>query len=301
MLQVTIDAFSGRPNPSFIISNPEEVKDLLKEISRNRGSITDVDVGYSGLGFRGAIFEVLSDEEDQAFDLPPTFKVGGGSQNDAKGLEIVERLIRSMSNYTPAAPSDMPITFDSTLEGYLLELLDQTVPTGTITEGDGIAPVSPPLPDVTCYIERGRFNPGFWNASDVIRRNNCYNYASNWRTNTFAQPGRGAGAIYTSLTCAEVTRAALADGLNRRFDCFPDTEKPRWLMALVVAPGYDYHWYRLHTQEEGFWGHKPGGTAARNTDNRGVVITNPETCDRGPYTEFCGYFYGCKTQRNKIR
>jgi hypothetical protein len=146
---------------------------------------------------------------------------------------------------------------------------------------------------VTCFIERGKFNPGFWNAAGVIGRNNCYNYASNWRTNTFAQPGLGVGQMYTALTCPEVTKAALADGCHRRFDCFPDTEKPRWLMALVVGPGYDYHWYRLHTKEEAFWGHKPGGTPARNTDNSGLVITNPETCDRGPYTDFCGYFYSC--------
>ena len=37
------------------------------------------------------------------------------------------------------------------------------------------------------------------------------------------------------------------------------------------------------------------GTAARNTDNNGVVITNPETCARGPYTDFCSYFYAGKS------
>jgi hypothetical protein len=150
-------------------------------------------------------------------------------------------------------------------------------------------------------IERSAFNPGFWNDPSVIGRNNCYNYASNWRTNTFAQPGRGAGQMYNALSCPEVTRAALADGCHRRFNCFPDSEAPRRLVALVVAPGYDYHWYRIHTAAEGFWGHKPGGTATRNTDNSGRLITNPEFCDRGPYTQFCGYFYTCKSQANRIR
>ena len=32
-------------------------------------------------------------------------------------------------------------------------------------------------------------------------------------------------------------------------------------------------------------------TAARDVDNGNVLIVNPETCNRGPYTEFCGYFY----------
>jgi hypothetical protein len=152
---------------------------------------------------------------------------------------------------------------------------------------------------VTCFIEFGAFNPGFWNNDANVRsRNNCYNYASNKRTNTFAQPGRGCGQMYTAITCAEVTRAALCDGLHRRFHCFPDQEKPRYLVALVVAPGpgfVDYHWYRK--QKEGFWGHKPGGTAARNTDNSGRVIMDPQTCDRGPYTHFCGFFYTCRSQR----
>jgi hypothetical protein len=173
----------------------------------------------------------------------------------------------------------------------------------TSSQADGITPAVPPAPQaapaITCHIEVAPFNPAFWNNSSVIGRNNCYNYASNRRTDTFAQPGRGAGQMYTALTCPEVSRAALADGCHRRYDCFPDTEKPRWLMALVVAPGQDYHWYRL--SKEGFWGHKPGGTAARNTDNNGHVITNPETCARFPYTDFCGYFYSCKTQQNRIR
>ena len=81
----------------------------------------------------------------------------------------------------------------------------------------------------------------------------------------------------------------MADGLVKRCQCLPPSEYPRRLMALVIAPGWDYHWYRH--QRGGFWGHKPGGTAARNVDNGNVLIVNPETCNRGPYTEFCGYFY----------
>jgi hypothetical protein len=65
----------------------------------------------------------------------------------------------------------------------------------------------------------------------------------------------------------------VADGCHRRYVCFPDSEKPRRLVALVVAPGFGYHWCRIHSAAEGFWGHKP---AARNVDNNGQVITNPE-------------------------
>ena len=148
---------------------------------------------------------------------------------------------------------------------------------------------------MTCTIELGAFNPGFWNDPAYIGRNNCYNYASNRRTNTFAQPGRATGHQASVMACRDVITGALSDGLHRRFNCFPDSEKPRWLMALVVAPGFDYHWYRK--QKEGFWGHKPGGTPAKNTDNNGAVILNPETAARLPYTEFCGYFYPERANR----
>lgn len=92
-------------------------------------------------------------------------------------------------------------------------------------------------------------------------------------------------------------KAALSDGAHRRYDCFPDSEAPRWLMALVIWPGYDFHWYRKH--KEGFWGHKPGGTAAKNLDNSNQIIYNPEKCNRGGYTQFCGYFYACRSMKIK--
>lgn len=140
-----------------------------------------------------------------------------------------------------------------------------------------------------CKYEVSQFNPAFWNNSAVRLDNNCYNYARNWRTDTFAQPGRAHGAQTGTMSCPTVTTAAMADGLKKRCDCLPQKEYPRRLMALVIDPGFDYHWYRH--QRGGFWGHKPGATAARNVDNSNVVITNPETCNRGGYIDFCGYFY----------
>lgn len=304
MLRMTIDVFSGRPNPSFIVTG-QDADELLKDISRNRGALTDVNAGYTGLGFRGVLVEPLSDELASALNLPTEFKVGGGdSQSDSKSFELAERIIRSMRKFASSSPlADSPVQFDADLEEFLLDQLGNTAPESPgsgQTANDG-SPAGAPLPpqDITCQIEKGKFNPGFWNTPNVQPYNNCYNYASNFKTNTFAQPGKGAGAQYTQLTCPEVTRGALADGCHRRFDCFPDGEKPRWLIAMVVAPGRDYHWFRL--QQEGFWGHKPGSTPAKNTDNNGAVITNPETCARAPYTDFCGYFYSCKTQQQRIK
>ena len=44
----------------------------------------------------------------------------------------------------------------------------------------------------------------------------CYSYSSNYRTDTFAQPGRAAGAMYTALICASVRPAAIADDLSAK-------------------------------------------------------------------------------------
>ena len=57
--------------------------------------------------------------------------------------------------------------------------------------------------------------------------------------------------------------------------------------VLVFGPGRDYHWYRQDST--GCWSHKPGSTAVRNVDNAGSTISDPMTCNRGPYTDFCTY------------
>jgi hypothetical protein len=135
---------------------------------------------------------------------------------------------------------------------------------------------------------RPNFNPGFWNNdSNRKRNNNCYNYANNKATNTFAQPGRAAGQ-YPSMSCAAVHRAAVADGLEP-ISGYPSTVLGfKTGVALVVAPGYDYHWYRLDAN--GTWTHKPGQTNATNRDSSGNVINDPRTANRGIYSDFCGFY-----------
>jgi hypothetical protein len=287
MIQIAADIFSGRPNPTWVVEL-DEAKDLLQEISQNQSVITPVDQGYQGLGYRGLIVEALTDNFASKFDVPENFRLGHSGH--PKGLEIADRVLTSMQRAQ---------VLDTELHALLVPELQRLASREEPSEADfSTPPAAPPAAEAaarTCWIELGKFNPGFWNNPAHISRNNCYNYASNHRTDTFAQPGRATGHQATVMACANVTAAALSDGLHHRFDCFPDSEKPRWLMALVVAPGYDYHWYRK--QKEGFWGHKPGGTAARNFDNNGAIVWNPEAAARLPYTNFCGYFYACKSQK----
>jgi hypothetical protein len=107
--------------------------------------------------------------------------------------------------------------------------------------------------------------------------NNCYNYATNYRTDTFAQPGRANGAMYTAFDCASVRPAAIADDLIAAPGANNKCPKEGHLVALVIWPGQDFHWYRKG--RNGYWSHKPGGTPVRNVDSRQPADTgSPVFC-----------------------
>ncbi|KYK28759.1 MAG: hypothetical protein AYK19_05550 [Theionarchaea archaeon DG-70-1] len=304
MLQITVDIFSGRPNPSWVVDE-KEAKDVLKEITTNREVVAEVGSGHQGLGYRGVLLEPLAEDMRDEYNLPSSFMIAnGGSGDEKKGLEIAKRMVDNMPRYSARDETIAALTpLDEELRGFLLEqmtafpkVMAREIPKPVrVTEPD--EPKVEERAAKVCYIELCRFNPGFWNNDPYVRQNNnCYNYGRNCRTDTFAQPGRASGSpVPFPPTCDSVTKGALSDGAHRRYDCFPDSEKPRWFMAMAIWPGRDYHWYRKSS--EGFWGHKPGGTAARNYDNSGRVIYDPQTCNRGGYTDFCGYFYACKSMR----
>jgi hypothetical protein len=132
------------------------------------------------------------------------------------------------------------------------------------------------------------YEPAWWNdGGQKQSNNNCYNYATNYRTDTFAQPGQANGAIYTALTCASVRPAAIADALIDHPSANNRCPKEGHLVALVIWPGVDFHWYRKG--RNGRWSHKPGGTPVTNLDNSAHLITDPRTADRGGYTDFCTF------------
>jgi hypothetical protein len=301
MIKVTADIFSGRQNPQWIVSGTE-AEAALRSLSQHTSAATTLDSGFQGLGSRGLVVEMLSDELASEYGLPPVFRLaGGGSQEESYARETAERLIAALT--APGAAehplivtegTPLPLTED--LKRFILSGLPAS--SGAVaTESAEALSVQDEVADLeataTCMIEVSAFNPSFWNDPAHISRNNCYNYATNRRTDTFAQPGRAGGHIYARINCTEVGNGAVRDGGT--FTCAPDTQKPRWYMALVIAPGpgfVDYHWYRKHSG--GFWGHKPGGTAARNVDNSGRVITDPRTANRGPYTIFCRFMFAQK-------
>jgi hypothetical protein len=139
------------------------------------------------------------------------------------------------------------------------------------------------------------YEPAWWNDGGQKQlHNNCYNYASNYRSDTFAQPGRAAGAMYTSLSGCNVAAGQRSAKMGAVSDCLIDTPNANnqcpaqgHLVALVIWPNYDFHWYRKDVT--GWWSHKPGGTQVTNKDNSGNAISDPRTANRGGYTQFCTF------------
>ncbi|RVG20629.1 hypothetical protein [Sinorhizobium meliloti] len=264
---VTLHVFSGRPNPAWELTSVQ-----ARELSARLRAVTDRTTlkppGISGaLGYRG--FTITSIGEP---DLESEIYVHAG----------IADLARYELNLALNSPD---------LESWLLSTagnsVDNTVANVVTRELSNVSLMS--LGRRPGFFTIPPYDPGKWNNESTIRtRNNCYNYGNDKITNTFAQPGKGSGQMYSSIDCGNVSSAARRDGQIS----IPNpniTPAEGHIIALVIAPGYDYHWYRRDSN--GMWSHKPGQTPARNTDNSGNAISNPETCDRGPYTDFCGYFH----------
>jgi hypothetical protein len=301
---VTLDIYSGRPNPSWRLS----AKDASRVLERVAGKVMSADaesLEHATLGPRGFLIEASGDD-DMPTGIASTFRAGslqpaafqGGPAEVAFSASDSQEFSRFLLR-----------TGRHVVDDDLMEYLDQSVSRLSpvpAQPADALWPQpAEPAPEepenetedlrqavaaAACVLANTAYNPGFWNTPAIQPKNNCYNYAMNYRSDTFAQPGRFSGHMYTAINCANVGAAANWDG------CKATCSGSNKLVALVIAPGpafVDFHWYRRHSN--GFWGHKPGGTAARNTDNRGRVINGttltPANCERGPYTIFCGYRY----------
>jgi hypothetical protein len=276
MLKVELDIFSGRPNPTWFLSGKEE-KELIDRVQADPSIMVPVTAPVGGLGYRGYIVSTVKEsaaDGQKSKPLPSLFRIGGEVEKDqSTSLWLLDT-------------SELP---DTEVDDYIRGVAAQTIlerPGAPATDSDGMVSATDKGTLQTCasnyFTSSTDFS--FWNGSSYITRNNCYNFAANHRTNTFAQPGRISGHPITSLTCSNVSSSATWDGWAATCRSANNLS-----VALVIWPGVDYHWYRKCAS--GRWCHKPGQTAARNYDNSGNIITNVQTCNRGNYTSFCGYWY----------
>jgi hypothetical protein len=148
-----------------------------------------------------------------------------------------------------------------------------------------------------------------------MTKNNCYNYACDIMTDTYAHPGHAQGIFPPSPSCSNTGDAAVADGLIK---VQVDPQEPHFysvceecthLVALFISspvqPGdpttyqHDYHWYRL--DDNGKWSYKFQEEEATNRDASGDFIYDPRSADRvylgagNPplnynYEQFCDFY-----------
>lgn len=280
-LTVTLNIFSGRSNPSWTLSEEqaEEVTNRVQKMDEPTGSKPPGVLG--GLGYRGFILSGHPSEPAGALSLYVHEGIVDRGQTE---INVIDRDRRIEMLLLESAGEQL----DADVRVHVQESLK--APAAALSL---VAPQAVKCP--TCQAaDAPSYDPRLWNVPNVQPYNNCYNYANNQITNTFAQPGRAHGKPITSLSCGGVQPSAQADGLNPA----PDFSQPLspgqgWYVAMVIWPGIDYHWYRQ--DDVGCWSHKPGSTAVRDVDNSGNKITDPRTCDRGPYTDFCTYMVTYKS------
>lgn len=149
------------------------------------------------------------------------------------------------------------------------------------------------------------YEPDLWNYSPVQYGTNCYSYALDNQvhpdSNTlwYMHPGAAAGYTLTrdNLNADTIVAYVKADATALGFT-FTEIKRDEYCptgsykVALVIAQGEDYHWYRQNL--DGTWSHKPGQTAVTDKDANQSTILNPETADRdysyADYSEFVGFF-----------
>jgi hypothetical protein len=280
-IDVILDIFSGRPNPRWTLAGDQEAE-LLERIEQIQTPSLSKVPGVTGkLGYRGFILnrssvapegalKVLVHEGVVDFGQDLESRVADNRDLEswllgtASGLSIEERVRGAVTAAITGAPQNVADFFKNR------------------------AAAAKAGCDASQAADAPTYNPGAWSMMTVRPYNNCYNYADDKITNTYAQPGRASSAPFMSIECADVLHAAQSDGLVISDDFMsPLGAEQGWYVALVISPGHDYHWYRQDVG--GCWSHKPGQSAVINTDNSGNAITDPRTCDRGDYTDFCTY------------
>jgi hypothetical protein len=281
-VRITIDIFSGRPNPVVELAG-KEAQDVLERLKPAETLAQDEaeKAATPILGYRGLIVEQTG-ATPSSKDLPDRFKVTHGVllcrglANRAADMDF-EKFFFSARGYFKKAKNVQ------NLRGIIKEQFEASF---ELHDRLVLQPIPFPI-KIICPCAP-RYEPTWWNDTGQKQyNNNCYNYATNYRTDTFAQPGRAAGAMYTALTCASVLPAAVADDLENTPGANNKCPPEGHLVALVIAPNIDFHWFRKG--RNGYWSHKPGGTAVTNVDNSGHLIKDPRTANRGMYTNFCTF------------
>lgn len=310
MLEVEIDVFSGMPNPTFELSDGEE-QELTERITAEPEQVAAVadSLESFGLGYRGLILRQVKTDAgawskamaSPEFPIPGRVEGAPGARSNEFRLGVDRARSQSAADWLLALSERKGLAISDEVREVVrqgVQLLpaaegaEERPPEGDFDVEDGDEPGQAPRGATwwACNSAYYSANASYFNTPDAVGRNNCYCFAANHLANSrYALPGRRGGRPATSMSCG-----ACIDGL--RADGWIDSCQVSTLtIAMVIWPGNDYHFYRVVTAgPDWWWGHKPGGTPARYTDNSNRAIKQPLSpinCNRGPYTHFCGYFY----------
>ncbi len=307
-MRVTLNVFSGRPNPIWSLP-PQKSAELVERLSVAGPPVAPHQPPT--LGFRG--FTVEADLEDLAThpSVPARFLVPAPAVVELMAQPLAHEKQRASA---PAAHSQKLVAEAHDISQWLLSTAPDVVDRDAVEAADAAIrqrPAPATTPKGAAKAQRRTAKPpdenllaraftkaacepfltpvqdAFWNLPLRRFSNNCYNYASNFASNTMSQPGRRSGHMYTGFTCENVFTAAQFDGY------LPVCNGTVRVVALAIWPGFDFHWWRLHPN--GFWAHKIGTSMVMHVDNQNRILGNgltPENCNRGPYTQFCSFFFG---------
>ncbi len=192
---ITMHVFSSSPDPSWTLS-PAQVEKL-------RNSFPSVEcspsIRYPSVGYQG-------------------FSVNG---NRVKGCPLLERSL--FSSRTAIIRPNVVHYVDSQLDAILAASANiQLAPAAIDSFLLPLPRAALPLPSAPVLPIRGPDTvPVYDPKSDVQgyflshqTENNCYNYANDVATDSFAQPGRGSGQKWSFDTCADINASAIRDGLQ---------------------------------------------------------------------------------------
>lgn len=136
------------------------------------------------------------------------------------------------------------------------------------------------------------FEADIWD--HVRQQTNCYSYALNIPDHGWARPGELLTSVdrrkplgSSEINIENIRERLLVDGLIQ-VELKDVTAQTHHVIAAVIEKGDDYHFYRLLL--DGHWAHKQGCGKVTMKDKDGILITDPETCNRGAYKSFVGYF-----------
>jgi hypothetical protein len=298
-IKLTIDLFSGRPNPSLVLSDAD-TRNLMKKVSFGsfRKMTEDSEPFPAMLGYRGIIIEEFGRRTKT--DLPRiqftpgyAYTHDGIAKSDA--LPAVESIVFDHLN------SFEGIRGIKSFKGKLKKHMDdfhQKCPKWRKNHRKWypglLRDFYRPIKYKTCYCSPVP-DVDAWNSDPNIQwNNNCYNYGTNYRTDTYAQPGYASGGEENDLSACSVPAGHISARMGAETDgliALPSNNNTcpavGHLVALVISPNWDYHWYRKG--RNGKWSHKMGGSPATILDSSGNSITDPRTADRGSYVDFCTF------------